>query len=46
MKTFSGEIDVVGAEAGIDAETFSGDIAVKLVQGASASVDFDSFSGA
>ena len=45
LKTFSGEIDVVDAEAGVDAETFSGDIEVKLVQGASASVDFDSFSG-
>jgi DUF4097 and DUF4098 domain-containing protein YvlB len=45
LKTFSGEIDITGAEAGIDAETFSGDIEVKMVQGASASVDFDSFSG-
>ena len=45
LHTFSGEIDVADADAGIDAETFSGDIAVKLVQGASASVDFDSFSG-
>ena len=45
VKTFSGEIDVTGAEAALDAETFSGDIKVKLVQGASASVDFDSFSG-
>jgi hypothetical protein len=45
LKTFSGEIDVVDADAGIDAETFSGDIAVTIVQGASASVDFDSFSG-
>ena len=45
VHTFSGEIDVAGAEAALDAETFSGDIAVKLVQGASASVDFDSFSG-
>lgn len=45
LKTFSGEIDVADANAGIDAETFSGDIALKLVQGVSASVDFDSFSG-
>ena len=45
VHTFSGEIDVTGAEGALDAETFSGDIAVKLVQGASASVDFDSFSG-
>ena len=46
LKTFSGEIDVVDADAGIDAETFSGDIGVTIVQGTSASVDFDSFSGA
>ena len=45
VHTFSGEIDVTGAEAALDAETFSGDIVVKLAQGASASVDFDSFSG-
>jgi hypothetical protein len=45
VKTFSGEIDVAGAEAALDAETFSGDIEVALVQGGSASVDFDSFSG-
>jgi DUF4097 and DUF4098 domain-containing protein YvlB len=45
LKTFSGEIDVADAQAGVDAETFSGDIVVKLVQGASASVNFDSFSG-
>ena len=45
LKTFSGDIDIVDADKGIDAETFSGDIGVKLVQGASASVDFDSFSG-
>jgi DUF4097 and DUF4098 domain-containing protein YvlB len=45
VKTFSGTIDLSGGEKDIDAETFSGDIAVKLVQGASASVDFDSFSG-
>jgi hypothetical protein len=45
LKTFSGEIDVAGAEAALDAETFSGDIGVRLTQGASASVDFDSFSG-
>jgi hypothetical protein len=45
LKTFSGEIDVVDADAGIDAETFSGDIGVKMVQGVSASVNFNSFSG-
>ncbi len=45
LHTFSGEIEVGGAEGGLDAETFSGAIAVSLVQGASASVDFDSFSG-
>jgi putative adhesin len=45
VKTFSGGIDVNGAEAALNAETFSGDIEVKLLQGASASVDFDSFSG-
>jgi hypothetical protein len=45
VKTFSGEIAVAGAESALDAETFSGDIEVKLLQGASASVDFDSFSG-
>ena len=45
VKTFSGGIDVTGAEAALDAESFSGDIEVKLVQGISASVDFDSFSG-
>ena len=43
--TFSGEITLSGGEKEIKAETFSGDINVKLVQGASASVDFDSFSG-
>src|SRR5215471_19646586 len=45
VKTFSGEIALSGGEKSITAETFSGDINVKLVQGASASVDFDSFSG-
>ena len=45
LHTFSGEIDVLDAEGGVDAETFSGDIQVQLVQGASASIDFDSFSG-
>lgn len=45
LHTFSGEIDVAGAEGSIDAETFSGDISIGLAQGASASVDFDSFSG-
>ena len=45
LHTFSGEIDVTGADGALDAETFSGDIEVELAQGASASVDFDSFSG-
>jgi len=45
VHTFSGEINLSGGEKEIDAETFSGDINVKLVQGASASIDFDSFSG-
>jgi hypothetical protein len=45
VKTFSGGIDVTGAEAALDVESFSGDIEVRLMQGASASVDFDSFSG-
>jgi hypothetical protein len=45
VKTFSGGIDVTGADAALDAESFSGDIEVKLPQGASASVDFNSFSG-
>jgi Putative adhesin len=45
VHTFSGEIEVGGADGAIDAETFSGDISVNLVQGSSASVDFDSFSG-
>jgi DUF4097 and DUF4098 domain-containing protein YvlB len=45
VHTFSGQIDVAGAESALDAETFSGGIAVSLAQGASASVDFDSFSG-
>jgi DUF4097 and DUF4098 domain-containing protein YvlB len=45
VHTFSGAVDLSGAEKDIDAETFSGDITVKLVQGASASIDFDSFSG-
>jgi DUF4097 and DUF4098 domain-containing protein YvlB len=34
-----------GGEKAISAETFSGDIAVRVPQGTSASVDFDSFSG-
>lgn len=45
VHTFSGTVDLSGAEKDIDAETFSGRISVKLVQGVSASVDFDSFSG-
>lgn len=45
VHTFSGDVDLSGGEKAIDAETFSGNITVKLVQGASAAVDFDSFSG-
>ena len=45
VHTFSGSVDLSGGEKSIDAETFSGDITVKLGQGASAYVDFDSFSG-
>jgi hypothetical protein len=45
LHTFSGEIEVGGAEASLDAETFSGGISVRLEQGTAASVDFDSFSG-
>jgi len=46
VHTFSGDVDLSGGEKEIDAETFSGSITLKLVPGASASVDFDSFSGA
>jgi len=46
VHTFSGEINLSGGEKEIKAETFSGDINVTLGQGASASIDFDSFSGA
>ena len=45
VHTFSGDVTLSGGEKDIDAETFSGDIEVKLVQGVSASIDFDSFSG-
>jgi DUF4097 and DUF4098 domain-containing protein YvlB len=45
VKTFSGAVDLSGGEKAISAETFSGDIAVHVPQGTSASVDFDSFSG-
>ena len=45
VKTFSGDVDLSGGESSIDAETFSGSIALKISQGASASVDFNSFSG-
>lgn len=45
VHTFSGEVNLSGGEKDIDAETFSGDITVKVGQGASASIDFDSFSG-
>jgi hypothetical protein len=45
VHTFSGGVDLSGGEKDVNVETFSGDITVRLVQGASASVDFDSFSG-
>jgi DUF4097 and DUF4098 domain-containing protein YvlB len=45
VHTFSGEVNLAGGEKEIDAETFSGDISVTLAQGASASIEFDSFSG-
>src|SRR5258708_29781408 len=45
LHTFSGEIEVGGAEGELDAESFSGAIAISLVQSASASTDFDSFTG-
>ena len=45
VHTFSGEVNLSGGEKDINAETFSGDITVKVGQGASASIDFDSFSG-
>jgi DUF4097 and DUF4098 domain-containing protein YvlB len=45
VKTFSGAIDLSGGEKTINAETFSGDINVRMPQGAAASVDFNSFSG-
>ena len=45
VHTFSGDVDLSGGEKEIDAETFSGDINVKIVPGASASIDWDSFSG-
>lgn len=45
VHTFSGGIDLSGGEKDVNAETFSGDITLKLSQGTSASIDFDSFSG-
>jgi len=45
VKTFSGEIVLAGGEKEVRAETFSGNISVSVPQGASASVDFNSFSG-
>jgi DUF4097 and DUF4098 domain-containing protein YvlB len=45
VKTFSGRVDLSGGEKAVSAETFSGDIDVRVPQGTSASVDFDSFSG-
>jgi len=45
VHTFSGSVDLSGGDKSLDVDTFSGDITVKLVQGASATIDFDSFSG-
>lgn len=45
VHTFSGNVDLTGGDKDVNAQTFSGDITVKLSQGASAAVDFDSFSG-
>jgi DUF4097 and DUF4098 domain-containing protein YvlB len=45
VKTFSGDIDLSGGESAINAETFSGNIALRIAQGTSASIDFSSFSG-
>jgi hypothetical protein len=45
VKTFSGSIDLSGGEKSINAETFSGGINVRVPQGTSASIEFDSFSG-
>jgi hypothetical protein len=45
VKTFSGGVDLSGGEKSINAETFSGDINVRVPQGTSASIEFDSFSG-
>ena len=45
VKTFSGAIELSGGEKSINAETFSGDIGVRVPQGTSASIEFDSFSG-
>ena len=39
------ESGLMGAAGSVDAETFSGDITVKLAQAAGGHVDFDSFSG-
>lgn len=49
LKTFSADIEL-GASAwndsdGIDAETFSGDVRLRLPDNARGSIDFDSFSG-
>jgi hypothetical protein len=45
VHTFSGSVDHSCAEKDVNAETFSGNNALKLPPGASASIDFDSFSG-
>jgi hypothetical protein len=45
VHTFSGDVDLSGGEKSIDADTFSGNITLKLTQGASAAIDFNSFSG-
>ena len=45
VHTFSGDVDLSGGEKDIKAETFSGEITLKLTQNVGATVDFDSFSG-
>jgi DUF4097 and DUF4098 domain-containing protein YvlB len=45
VKTFSGDVMLSGGEQAVNAETFSGSIDVRVPQGTSATVDFDSFSG-
>ena len=45
VHSFSGEIRLDEVWASVDADTFSGDISVKLANGAGGHLDFDSFSG-